>query len=220
MCVCVCVCTAFLFCLLLLSLCILERLQTFSAVAKSCLSLWRSEKYTFQILHSYSPSARVFEGFKMIEKSRSLKILQDLLFSFLFMSYGSIKILTSHFPRGASLHVCSLEILLCQVITICAAYTSAAYSYRPAENCSVGLRSWCNTYCLQPYIALFVFVFMAASTLHSSFFKGFIITSYLKCRFIIVHVIIIIYFTLKDSDDVNTQCDIKEKEPQATTKSI
>ena len=54
---------------------------------------------------------------------------------------------------------------LCQVITICAAYT-------PADNCSVGLRSWCNTYCLQPYTALFVFVFMAA-TLHSSFFKGF-----------------------------------------------
>ena len=40
------------------------------------------------------------------------------------------------------------------------------------NNCSVGLRSWCNTYCLQPYTALFVFVFMAA-TLHSSFFKGF-----------------------------------------------
>ena len=54
---------------------------------------------------------------------------------------------------------------LCQVITICAAYT-------PADNCSVGLRSWCNTYCLQPYTALFVFIFMAA-TLHSSFFKGF-----------------------------------------------
>ena len=34
--------------------------------------------------------------------------------------------------------------------------------------------SWApgNTYCLQPYTALFVFVFMAA-TLHSSFFKGF-----------------------------------------------
>ena len=44
--------------------------------------------------------------------------------------------------------------------------------HRPADNCSVGLRSWCNTYCLQPYMALFVFVFMAA-TLHSSFFKGF-----------------------------------------------
>ena len=44
--------------------------------------------------------------------------------------------------------------------------------HRPADNCSVGLRSWCNTYCLQPYTALFVFVFMAA-TLHSSFFKGF-----------------------------------------------
>ena len=40
------------------------------------------------------------------------------------------------------------------------------------RNCSVGLRSRCNTYCLQPYTALFVFVFMAA-TLHSSFFKGF-----------------------------------------------
>ena len=44
--------------------------------------------------------------------------------------------------------------------------------HRPANNCSVGLRSWCNTYCLQPYTALFVFVFMAA-TLHFSFFKGF-----------------------------------------------
>ena len=44
--------------------------------------------------------------------------------------------------------------------------------HRPADNCSVGLRSWCNTYCLQPYTALFVFVFMAA-TLHFSFFKGF-----------------------------------------------
>ena len=40
------------------------------------------------------------------------------------------------------------------------------------KNCSVGLRSRCNTYCLQPYTALFVFVFMAA-TLHFSFFKGF-----------------------------------------------
>ena len=28
------------------------------------------------------------------------------------------------------------------------------------------------------------------------------------------------YFTLKDSDDANTQCDIEDKEPQATTKSI
>ena len=44
--------------------------------------------------------------------------------------------------------------------------------YTPADNCSVGLRSCCNTYCLQPYTALFVFVFMA-ETLHSSFFKGF-----------------------------------------------
>ena len=62
-------------------------------------------------------------------------------------------------------HTSYTSIPLCQVITICAAYT-------PADNCSVGLRSWCNTYCLQPYTALFVFVFMAA-TLHSSFFKGF-----------------------------------------------
>ena len=37
--------------------------------------------------------------------------------------------------------------------------------------------------------------------------------------FIIVHVIMI-YFALKDSDDVNTQCDIENKEIQATTKSI
>ena len=47
------------------------------------------------------------------------------------------------------------------------------------KNCSVGLRSWCNTYCLQPYAALFVFVFMAA-TLHSTlpFLKVFIITCF------------------------------------------
>ena len=64
-------------------------------------------------------------------------------------------------------------ILLCQVITICAAYTSE-------DNCSVGLRSRCNTYCLQPYTALFVFVFMAA-TLHSSFFKGFYYNVYATC---------------------------------------
>ena len=38
--------------------------------------------------------------------------------------------------------------------------------------------------------------------------------------FIIVHVIIIMYFALKDSDDVNTHCDIEDKEIQATTKSI
>ena len=54
-----CVCPAFLFTMLLLSLRVLERLQTFSAVAKSCLlsidvfflplerakSLWCAEKY-------------------------------------------------------------------------------------------------------------------------------------------------------------------------------
>ena len=56
---CVCVCPAFLFRMLLLSLRVLERLQTFSAVVKSCLlsidiffllletgkSLWCAEKY-------------------------------------------------------------------------------------------------------------------------------------------------------------------------------
>ena len=30
----------------------------------------------------------------------------------------------------------------------------------------------------------------------------------------------IIYFPLKDFEDVNTQCDIEDKEPQATTESI
>ena len=30
----------------------------------------------------------------------------------------------------------------------------------------------------------------------------------------------IIFFALKDSEDVNTQCDIKGKESQSTTKSI
>ena len=63
--------------MLLLSPRVLERLQTFSAVAKSCLltidvfflplesgkSLWRAEK-CFEMLHSDSPSARVFEGIK------------------------------------------------------------------------------------------------------------------------------------------------------------
>ena len=58
-------------------------------------------------------------------------------------------------------------ILLCQIITFCAANT-------PVDNCSVGLRSWCNTYCLQLYTTLFVFVFMAA-TLYSSFLKGFLV---------------------------------------------
>ena len=30
--------------------------------------------------------------------------------------------------------------------------------HRSAENCSIGLRLWCNTYCLQACMALFVFV--------------------------------------------------------------
>ena len=37
--------------------------------------------------------------------------------------------------------------------------------HKPAENCSVGLRSWvywCNTYCLQPCMGLFVFIGLAA----------------------------------------------------------
>ena len=62
------------------------------------------------------------------------------------------------------------------------------------KNCSVGLRSWCNTYCLQPYTALFVFVFMAA-TLHSSFYKSFyynlfpsIFKNYMvQCNYIVLH---------------------------------
>ena len=62
------------------------------------------------------------------------------------------------------------------------------------KNCSVGLRSWCNTYCLQPYTALFVFVFIAA-TLHSSFFKGFyyylfpsILKNYtVQCNYNVLH---------------------------------
>ena len=33
------------------------------------------------------------------------KICGDLLYSLLFMSYGSVKILTSHFPRGAPLQM-------------------------------------------------------------------------------------------------------------------
>ena len=46
------------------------------------------------------------------------------------------------------------------------------------KNCSVGLRSWCNTYCLQPYTALFVFVFMAATLYTLPFLKVFIITCF------------------------------------------
>ena len=44
------------------------------------------------------------------------------------------------------------------------------------KNCSVGLRSWCNTYCLQPYTALFVFIFMAATLYIALFlFKKFLL---------------------------------------------
>ena len=55
------------------------------------------------------------------------------------------------------------------------------------KNCSVGLRSWCNTYCLQPYRALFVF------TLHSSIFKFFIITCFPPFLKIIRYSVIIMY---------------------------
>ena len=45
------------------------------------------------------------------------------------------------------------------------------------KNCSVGLRLRCNTYCLQPYTALFVFVFYGSNpTL--PFLKVFIITCF------------------------------------------
>ena len=60
------------------------------------------------------------------------------------------------------------------------------------KNCSVGLRSWCNTYCLQPYTALFVFVFMAA-TLHSSFFKGFYYNLFPSLFSIIRYSVVIMY---------------------------
>ena len=60
------------------------------------------------------------------------------------------------------------------------------------KNCSVGLRSWCNTYCLQPYTALFVFVFMAA-TLHFSFFKGFYYNLFPSIFLIIRYSVIIMY---------------------------
>ena len=43
------------------------------------------------------------------------------------------------------------------------------------KNCSVGLRSWCNTYCLQPHTALLcLFLWQQPYTL--PFLKVFIIT--------------------------------------------
>ena len=73
--------------------------------------------------------------------------------------------------RPLTLHTSYACMRLCQVITICAAYT-------PADNCSVGLRSWCNTYmyCLQPYRpCLCLFLWQQPYTL--PFLKVFIITS-------------------------------------------
>ena len=94
------VCTAFLFWLLLLSLRKLERLQTFSAVAKK-LSIDRrllsplkqqksvvSGKVRFEMLSSYSPSARLFEGIKMIEQVRIFKSYVGIFF-ILFCSWAS-----------------------------------------------------------------------------------------------------------------------------------
>ena len=110
-------------------------------------------KYQYVIIHA--PLSQCFTTAQYIS---CLGFFSDIFtiytVSIIILPYRPLTQFTSYIP-------------LCQVIKICAAYT-------PADNCSVGLRSWCNTYCLQPYTALFVFVFMAA-TLHSSFFKGFYI---------------------------------------------
>ena len=61
------------------------------------------------------------------------------------------------------------------------------------KNCSVGLRSWCNTYCMQPYTALFVFVlWQQPYTL--PFLKVFVITCFpsffnytVQCNYNLLH---------------------------------
>ena len=69
-------------------------------MAKAC----GVSKSICQILSSYGPSARVFEGIKMIEQVKIFKRCGNL-YSFSFVSYDSVKILTSHFPCDALLQI-------------------------------------------------------------------------------------------------------------------
>ena len=72
----------------------------FSKVAKPVLC----QKVCFKTVRSYTWNARVFEGIKW-QRLKSLKNLWNLLYFLLFVSYGSVKILTSHFPRGILLQI-------------------------------------------------------------------------------------------------------------------
>ena len=97
-----CVCLAFLFRILLLSPRVLERLQTFSAVAKSCLlsidvfflpleigkSLWCAEKY---VSKCYIQIVQALGYLKVSNDGASqdiYKICGNLRYSLLFASYG------------------------------------------------------------------------------------------------------------------------------------
>ena len=62
-------------------------------------------KVLFEMLRSDSPSAGVFEDIKWWNKLGSLKENYVGIFIFLFVSYGSVKILTSHFPRHIPLQI-------------------------------------------------------------------------------------------------------------------
>ena len=114
-----CVCPAFLYRMLLLSLRALERLQTFLAVAKSCIlsidvfflllesgkSLWCAEKY---VLKCYVQIVQAL-GYLKVSNDRASQDLQkicgNLLYSSWFVSYDSVKIFISHFPRDALLQI-------------------------------------------------------------------------------------------------------------------
>ena len=102
---CVTACTAFLFWLLLLSFRMLKRLQTFLALAKSCLllndvfflflkSLWCSKKYISKLY------AHIFKALGYLKASMVewVKFLRNCIILFSFVSYGSVKMLTNHFP--------------------------------------------------------------------------------------------------------------------------
>ena len=112
---CVTVCTAFLFWLLLLSFHMLKRLQTFLALAKSCLllndvfflflksskSLWCSKKYISKLY------AHIFKALGYLKASMVewVKLLRNCIILFSFVSYGSVKMLTNHFSCGDPLQI-------------------------------------------------------------------------------------------------------------------
>ena len=60
------------------------------------------QKVRFEML---SPSAREFEGINDRASQDLLKICSNLLYSLSFVSYGSVKILSSHFSHGAPLPI-------------------------------------------------------------------------------------------------------------------